>query len=67
MCVLPSEPCVHWRSWTGDRWQFGWNGTGAPRPGRNGWDYQTWLPLRWDDAAQPPVPRPLRWLDSFEL
>ena len=53
--------------WTGDRWQSGWNGTGAPRPGFKGWDYQTWLPLTFDDTGTPPIPRPLEWVDSFEL
>ena len=53
--------------WTGDRWQTGANGTGAPPPGLKGWDYQTWLPLEWDDSATPPLPTPLQWVDSFEL
>ena len=53
--------------WTGDRWQSGSNGTGAPPPGLKGWDFQTWLPLQWNDTASPPVPLPLRWVDSFDL
>ena len=89
--------------WTGDRWQSGWNGTGAPRPGLKGWDYQyveplrgihsrvlwiilcthsrdfalavrmpvyfgrTWLPIVWDDSSDPPLPKTLQWVDSFEL
>jgi hypothetical protein len=53
--------------WTGDRWQSGFNGTGIAWPGWKGYDYQTWLPLEWDDTTDPPMPKLLHWLDSFEL
>jgi len=53
--------------WTGDRWQSGGNGTGAPAPGLKGWDYQTWLPLEWDDSVDPPLPKALQWVDSFPI
>lgn len=53
--------------WTGDRWQTGGNGTGAAAPGLKGWDYQFWAPLEWDDSVVPPMPRPLRWINAFNL
>ena len=53
--------------WTGDRWQSGGNGTGAPAPGLKGWDYQTWLPLEWDDTVEPPLPKMMHWVDSFPI
>ena len=53
--------------WTGDRWQTGGNNTGAAPPGLKGWDYQFWAPLEWDDSASPPVPKPLKWLDSWSV
>ena len=36
-----------------------------------GWDYQFWAPLEWSDAAgdnqTPPVPKQLKWLDSWTM
>jgi hypothetical protein len=49
------------------RWQTGGNKTGVAAPGLKGWDYQFWAPLEWDDSVSPPIPRPLRWLDSWSV
>jgi hypothetical protein len=46
--------------WTGTRW-------GSAPDGLFAHDLQTWLPLVWDDAADPPAPKPLVWQGSFEL
>ena len=46
--------------WAGNRWGSSPDGTFAH-------DLQTWLPMTWDDAASPPRPLALRWVDSFEL
>ena len=44
--------------WTGDRWQT------AP-DGKWGHDFQTQLPLNFDDADGSIIP--LEWVDTFEL
>ena len=32
-----------------------------------GWDYQFWAPLVWNDSQTPPVPKQLKWLDSWTV
>ena len=55
--------------WTGDQW-------GSARSGAKGSDTQFWVPLAFDDAdvdvggggvQRVPVPRPVKWVDEFEL
>lgn len=46
--------------WTGTRW-------GSAPDKRFVHDFQTWLPLMWNDTADPPRPLDLVWTDTFEV
>ena len=46
--------------YTGDRW------ASAPDH-KKSHDFQYWQPLKFDDTRQPPLPEPLKWVDSFVL
>lgn len=46
--------------WTGTRW-----GSAADKVFAH--DLQTWLPMMWNDTAEPPRVIPLKWTDTFDL
>eukprot|EP00667_Euglena_gracilis_P013614 EG_transcript_14053 len=46
--------------WCGDQW-------GSSPDGLKSHDLQYWVPMEWDEDAQPPLPRRLRLVDSFVL
>ena len=50
--------------WTGDQWQSACvRGLGCVKA----WDLQYWYQLVWDDSLDPPLPKPMFWVDNVSL